>query len=101
MVFPVGGSSSLGTWGYIEAMQEITEQAGERPFTDIAMVQSSTCEKTRMICQGHHLRLIMSRHNQLFVRQPVKAGLELGKLVLPGHGTVSDPFRWTFRLTGS
>ncbi|KAK9846169.1 hypothetical protein WJX84_000841 [Apatococcus fuscideae] len=41
MVIPVGGSSSLGTWGYIEAMQEITEQAGERPFTDIAMACGS------------------------------------------------------------
>ena len=39
-LIPVGGSNGLGTWGYVEAMREISEQAGEQPFTDIALVRS-------------------------------------------------------------
>ncbi len=42
VVIPVGGSNSLGTWGYIEAMNEISAQTSQdsHPFTDIAMVIS-------------------------------------------------------------
>ena len=35
-VIPVGGSNSLGTWGYLEAAQEMAAQ--EQKFTDIVMV---------------------------------------------------------------
>ena len=38
VVIPVGGSNSLGTWGYIEAMREISHQA-EQSFTDVVMVR--------------------------------------------------------------
>lgn len=38
VVIPVGGSNSLGTWGYLEAMAEIEQQVGPDRFTDIAMV---------------------------------------------------------------
>ena len=34
-VIPVGGSNSLGTWGYLEAAQELSQQP---KFTDIVMV---------------------------------------------------------------
>ena len=35
-VIPVGGSNSLGTWGYLEAAQELASQ--KQKFTDIVMV---------------------------------------------------------------
>lgn len=35
---PVGGSNALGTWGYLEFVQELAEQAGQDKFTDIVMV---------------------------------------------------------------
>ncbi|KAK9814762.1 hypothetical protein WJX72_011104 [[Myrmecia] bisecta] len=38
---PVGGSNALGSWGYLEAVREIQQQCGERPFTDIAMACGS------------------------------------------------------------
>ncbi|KAK9846172.1 hypothetical protein WJX84_010812 [Apatococcus fuscideae] len=60
MVIPVGGSSSLGTWGYIEAMQEITEQAGERPFTDIAMACGSGGTAAG-VALGAHLSSMQAR----------------------------------------
>ncbi|XP_051123181.1 putative D-cysteine desulfhydrase 1, mitochondrial [Andrographis paniculata] len=44
-VIPVGGSNSLGTWGYIEAIREIKEQhkegAGEVSFDDIVVACGS------------------------------------------------------------
>lgn len=45
-IIPVGGSNSLGTWGYIEAIREIQEQslatfATEAYFTDLAMACGS------------------------------------------------------------
>ena len=39
-VIPVGGSSPLGTWGYIEAFRELADQAGPQPWTDIILVQT-------------------------------------------------------------
>lgn len=39
-IIPVGGSNSLGTWGYIEAINEIRQQEPEAgSFTDIVMVR--------------------------------------------------------------
>ena len=39
-VVPVGGSNPLGTWGYLEFMNELNEQAAHAgKFTDIVMVQ--------------------------------------------------------------
>lgn len=38
-VVPVGGSSPLGVWGYLEATKEIAEQIKGQGFTDIAMVR--------------------------------------------------------------
>ncbi|KAL0039953.1 hypothetical protein WJX77_012639 [Trebouxia sp. C0004] len=38
---PVGGSSPLGCWGYLEAVREIQEQAGDLGITDIAMACGS------------------------------------------------------------
>jgi len=38
---PVGGSSPLGCWGYLEAVREIQEQAGDLGITDIALVSLS------------------------------------------------------------
>ena len=40
-VIPVGGSNSLGTWGYLEAAQELASQ--DAKFTDIVMVSRSAC----------------------------------------------------------
>ncbi|KAL7098277.1 hypothetical protein ACP275_09G006700 [Erythranthe tilingii] len=44
-VIPVGGSNSLGTWGYIEAVREIQEQlqknGGELAFDDIVVACGS------------------------------------------------------------
>ncbi|KZV17117.1 putative 1-aminocyclopropane-1-carboxylate deaminase-like, partial [Dorcoceras hygrometricum] len=44
-VIPVGGSNSLGTWGYIEAIKEIKEQCGkgngEAVFDDIVVACGS------------------------------------------------------------
>jgi len=37
----VGGSSPLGCWGYLEAVREIQEQAGDLGITDIALVSLS------------------------------------------------------------
>ena len=39
---PVGGSSPLGCWGYVEAVREIQEQAGDLGITDIALVRMSS-----------------------------------------------------------
>jgi 1-aminocyclopropane-1-carboxylate deaminase/D-cysteine desulfhydrase-like pyridoxal-dependent ACC family enzyme len=38
-LIPVGGSSGVGSWGYLEAWREILEQGGDKPFTDIVMVR--------------------------------------------------------------
>ncbi|XP_072953384.1 D-cysteine desulfhydrase 1, mitochondrial [Typha angustifolia] len=43
-VIPVGGSNSLGTWGYIEAIREIeqqTQSCGEMQFDDIVVACGS------------------------------------------------------------
>lgn len=40
-VIPVGGSSALGTWGYLAAVDELTQQAGPGAFTDVAMACGS------------------------------------------------------------
>ncbi len=39
---PVGGSSPLGCWGYLEAVREIQEQTGNLGITDIALVSVSS-----------------------------------------------------------
>ena len=38
-VIPVGGSSPLGCWGYVEAVRELKAQIEGQGFTDIAMVR--------------------------------------------------------------
>lgn len=38
-VIPVGGSSSVGTWGYIECVHELLAQIGDEGFTDIVVVR--------------------------------------------------------------
>ena len=35
---PVGGSNSLGCWGYLEAVREIQQQTANLGITDIALV---------------------------------------------------------------
>jgi len=40
-VIPVGGSNSLGCWGYLEAVKEMREQAEAVGITDIAMACGS------------------------------------------------------------
>ena len=43
-VIPVGGSNALGTWGYIEAVNEIQQQQPHSGrFTDIVMVGAFPC----------------------------------------------------------
>ena len=50
-LIPVGGSSGLGSWAYLEAVREIQAQQGDgRPFTDIAVVRSS--HGGLMLCAG-------------------------------------------------
>lgn len=36
---PLGGSDWLGTWGYLQAVQELVDQVGQGLFTDIVMVR--------------------------------------------------------------
>ena len=46
---PVGGSSPLGCWGYLEAVREIQEQAEGLGITDVALVSLhslSSCRTT-------------------------------------------------------
>ena len=38
-VIPVGGSNALGTWGYLNFVEELSRQGGE--FTDIVMACGS------------------------------------------------------------
>lgn len=38
---PVGGSNSLGCWGYLEAVKELEGQVADLGITDIALVSSS------------------------------------------------------------
>lgn len=38
---PVGGSNSLGCWGYLEAVREMEGQIASLGITDIALVSSS------------------------------------------------------------
>ena len=40
IIVPVGGSNALGTWGYINAVQELAQQHKQWPFTDIVMVHA-------------------------------------------------------------
>lgn len=50
-LIPVGGSSGLGSWAYLEAVREIqAQQCDGRPFTDIAVVRS--CRGRLMLCAG-------------------------------------------------
>jgi hypothetical protein len=37
-LIPVGGSNALGTWGYIQAIEEILQHSRGRSMTDIVMV---------------------------------------------------------------
>ena len=50
-VIPVGGSDSIGTFGYLAATQEILDQAGKEAFTDIINV--SPLPWRSLI--GHHI----------------------------------------------
>lgn len=43
-VVPVGGSNALGTWGYLQTVQELLEQVGKNGFTDIVMVSQLTSQ---------------------------------------------------------
>lgn len=52
-LIPVGGSNGLGSWGYLEAVREIELQAGERPFTDIALVRHSGLEAMELVGYGN------------------------------------------------
>ena len=38
-IIPVGGSSPLGTWGYLEAVREMEEQLQAQNITDVALVR--------------------------------------------------------------
>ena len=38
---PVGGSNSLGCWGYLEAVRELEGQLADLGITDVALVSSS------------------------------------------------------------
>ncbi|KAG2450414.1 hypothetical protein HYH02_004916 [Chlamydomonas schloesseri] len=61
-VIPVGGSSSLGTWGYLQAIDEVVHQArdmGER-ITDIAMACGSG-GTTAGLALGSHLSGLRAR----------------------------------------
>ncbi|CAD7700724.1 unnamed protein product [Ostreobium quekettii] len=40
-VIPVGGSNSLGTWGYLECVNELQAQVGGEGFTDIVVACGS------------------------------------------------------------
>ena len=47
-VVPVGGSNSLGCWGYMQAMEEIrTQTEGQKPYTHIVMVCALGFRATR------------------------------------------------------
>ena len=35
---PLGGSNALGSWGYLQAVQELLEHFGKGTITDIVMV---------------------------------------------------------------
>lgn len=48
-LIPVGGSSGVGSWGYLQAWQEILAQSQEQPFTDVVMVLPSL---PALACQG-------------------------------------------------
>ncbi len=37
-VVPLGGSNALGSWGYLQAAQEMLERFGKGAITDIVMV---------------------------------------------------------------
>ncbi|PSC68993.1 pyridoxal phosphate [Micractinium conductrix] len=53
-VIPVGGSSSMGCWGYVEMMHELEQQIAGQGFTDIAMACGSG-GTTAGIALGNHL----------------------------------------------
>ncbi|EFN58625.1 hypothetical protein CHLNCDRAFT_34235 [Chlorella variabilis] len=53
-VIPVGGSSSMGVWGYLEMMREVEQQIVGQGFTDIAMACGSG-GTTAGIALGNHL----------------------------------------------
>lgn len=53
-VVPVGGSSPLGVWGYLELMGELQRQIQGQGFTDIAMACGSG-GTTAGIALGNHL----------------------------------------------
>lgn len=40
---PLGGSNALGSWGYLQAVQEMLEQFGKGTITDIVMVGQPLC----------------------------------------------------------
>lgn len=42
-LIPVGGSNALGTWGYLQAVEEIRQQTQGWGITDIAMVGGLRC----------------------------------------------------------
>ena len=53
-MIPVGGSSALGTWGYLEAAKEMDGQLREAGITDVALVRclSSVTVLARVIVQS-------------------------------------------------
>ena len=40
-IIPLGGSNSLGSWGYLHAADELAQQAGDRPWDDVVVACGS------------------------------------------------------------
>ncbi|XP_024531771.1 putative D-cysteine desulfhydrase 1, mitochondrial [Selaginella moellendorffii] len=62
-LIPVGGSNSLGTWGYISAAQEIEQQieAGTCPRFDEIVMACGSGGTTAGLALGNHLSMIKAK----------------------------------------
>lgn len=80
-LIPVGGSSGVGSWGYLEAWREILEQAGDQPFTDIVMVSGRSFGDSAAVSSAQGITLF-SRERRVCLQAcgsgGTTAGLALG-----------------------
>ena len=58
-LIPVGGSSPLGCWGYLEMIRELEGQIAGQGFTDVAMVGEGWIGQALHNPHGQHQLVVM------------------------------------------
>ncbi|VAI61293.1 unnamed protein product [Triticum turgidum subsp. durum] len=92
-VIPVGGSNSLGTWGYIEAVRELEQQiqlSGDVQFDDI-VVACGSGGTIAGLALGSKLSSLMAKAKGLGYAMNTAEELKFVKDIATATGIVLDP----------